>query len=59
MLENQLIKISFIQKMRDNRNSKTMKAEVYLDESYVNKNHSNDFIWYSGEDTPWVQKPKD
>jgi hypothetical protein len=28
-----------------------------LDESYVNKNHSNDFIWYSGEDGPWVQKP--
>lgn len=24
---------------------------------YVNKNHSNDFIWYSGEDGPWVQKP--
>jgi hypothetical protein len=28
-----------------------------LDESYVNKNHSNDFIWYSDEDGPWVQKP--
>lgn len=23
----------------------------------MNKNHSNDFIWYSGEDGPWVQKP--
>jgi transposase len=22
----------------------------------VNKNHSNDFIWYSDEDGPWVQK---
>ncbi len=33
------------------------RPEVYLDESYVNKNHSNDFIWYYGEDGPWVQKP--
>jgi hypothetical protein len=23
-----------------------IRPEVYLDESYVNKNHSNDFIWY-------------
>ncbi len=35
----------------------TIRPEVYLDETYVNKNHSNDFIWYSGEDGPWVQKP--
>jgi transposase len=35
----------------------TLRPEVYLDESYVNKNHSNDFIWYYGEDGPWVQKP--
>jgi len=35
----------------------TIRPEVYLDESYVNKNHSNDFIWYFGEDGPWVQKP--
>ncbi len=34
-----------------------IRPEVYLDESYVNKNHSNDFIWYSDEDGPWVQKP--
>jgi len=33
------------------------RPEVYLDESYVNKNHSNDFTWYYGEDGPWVQKP--
>ena len=31
--------------------------KISVDESYVNKNHSNDFIWYSGEDGPWVQKP--
>lgn len=35
----------------------TIRPEVYLDESYVNKNHSNDYIWYSGDDGPWVQKP--
>jgi len=49
----------FIRKKRDNRATgiTTIQPEVYLDESYVNKNHSNDFIWYSGEDGPWVQKP--
>lgn len=35
----------------------TCTGRIYLDESYVNKNHSNDFIWYSDEDGPWVQKP--
>ena len=51
----------YLRKMRDNRASKDginiIRPEVYLDESYVNKNHSNDFVWYSGEDGPWVQKP--
>ena len=51
----------YLRKKRDNRASSgkedTARPEVYLDESYVNKNHSNDFIWYSGEDGPWVQKP--
>lgn len=35
----------------------TQRPEVYLDESYVNKNHSNDFTWYYGEDGPWIKKP--
>lgn len=35
----------------------TIRPEVYLDESYVNKNHSNDYVWYYGEDGPWIQKP--
>ena len=41
----------YLRKKRDNRASggDTVQPEVYLDESYVNKNHSNDFIWYSGE----------
>ena len=49
----------YLRKKRDNRtsNGDSIRPEVYLDESYVNKNHSNDFIWYSGEDGPWVQKP--
>lgn len=51
----------YLRKKRNNRvsetNADTVRPEVYLDESYVNKNHSNDFIWYSGEDGHWVQKP--
>jgi transposase len=51
----------YLREMRSNRvpgkGIDTIYPEVYLDESYVNKNHSNDFIWYYGEDGPWVQKP--
>lgn len=51
----------YLRDMRNNRVSKsdidTYRPEVYLDESYVNQNHSNDFIWYYGEDGPWIQKP--
>lgn len=51
----------YLREMRENRTPKdstaTIRPEVYLDESYVNKNHSNDFIWYYGEDGPWAQKP--
>jgi transposase len=49
----------YLRRMRSNRasNSKPIRHEVYLDESYVNKNHSNDFTWYSSEDGPWIQKP--
>jgi len=49
----------YLRAMRENRNKGggIVKNEIYLDESYVNKNHSNDYIWYSGEDGPWVQKP--
>ena len=43
----------YLRKKRSNRSPKggidTIRPEVYLDESYVNKNHSNDFIWYYGE----------
>jgi transposase len=49
----------YLRKMRNNRekNGEVIRPEVYLDESYVNKNHSNDFIWYASEDGPSVQKP--
>lgn len=49
----------YLRRMKSNRDKegKPIKHEIYLDESYVNKNHSNDFIWYSGEDGPWIQKP--
>ncbi len=51
----------YLREMRSNRvpgkGTDTIRPEVYIDESYVNKNHSNDFIWYYGEDGPWVQKP--
>ena len=40
----------YLREMRSNRvpgkGIDTIRPEVYLDESYVNKNHSNDFIWY-------------
>lgn len=48
----------YLREKRSNRQGESfIRPEVYLDESYVNKNHSNDFIWYSDEDGPWVQKP--
>lgn len=51
----------YLRKKRINRipssQTETVREEVYLDESYINKNHSNDFIWYSSADGPWVQKP--
>src|ERR1700678_4444597 len=49
----------YLRRMRANRysNGSILRPEVYLDESYINKNHSNDFTWFWKEDGPWVQKP--
>ena len=50
----------YLRRMRQNRiasGNRVIRPEVYLDESYVNKNHSKDFVWYSSEDGPWIQKP--
>lgn len=34
-----------------------VRPEVYLDETFINKNHSNQFTWYYDEDGPDVNKP--
>lgn len=48
----------YLRRKRANRKGEdTVRTEVYLDESYVNKNHSNDFVWYFDDDGPWIQKP--
>ncbi len=40
-----------------NDNGSLKRPEVYLDETYINKNHSCQFTWYLEEDGPWVNKP--
>jgi transposase len=48
----------YLRRKRANREGEGfLRPEVYLDESYVNKNHSNDFVWYFDDDGPWIQKP--
>ncbi len=48
----------YLRRRRENRQGTgTVRPEVYFDESYINKNHSNDFTWYFEEDGPLVQKP--
>ena len=44
---------------RANRNpdGTVKRPEVYLDETYINKNHSSRFTWYLEDDGPWVNKP--
>lgn len=39
------------------RGDEVMRPEVYVDASYVHKNHRHDVLWYADEDGPWVQKP--
>jgi transposase len=34
-----------------------IRPEVYLDESYINKNHSNDHTWYDKEEGTLISKP--
>lgn len=54
-----LARRKYLRTRRANRNPDgTLKRpEVYLDETYINKNHSNQFTWYLDEDGPWVNKP--
>lgn len=43
---------------RKNKNtSRIIRPEVYLDESYLNVNHSVENTWYFTDDGPWVNKP--
>ncbi len=50
---------AYLRAKRSNRNPDgTLKRpEVYLDETYINKNHSSPFTWYLEEDGPLVNKP--
>jgi transposase len=34
-----------------------IRPEVYLDETFINKNHSHQFTWYFDDDGPDVNKP--
>jgi hypothetical protein len=49
----------YLRQKRANRNPDgSLKwPEVYLDETFVNKNHSGKFTGYLEEDGPWVNKP--
>jgi transposase len=44
-------------KIANRKGNEMVRPEVYLDESYVNKNHSKDLVWYYNDDGPWIQKP--
>ncbi len=39
------------------KNGSIIRPEVYLDESYINVNHSVEKTWYFTDDGPWVNKP--
>ena len=49
----------YLRQKRANRtpDGSLQRPEVYLDETFVNKNHSGQFTWYLEEDGPWVNKP--
>ena len=49
----------YLRQKRANRNpdGSLQRPEVYLDETFVHKNHSGQFTWYLEEDGPWVNKP--
>ena len=49
----------YLRQKRGNRcgDGGTDRPEVYLDETYLNVNHSKDNTWYFEPDGPWVNKP--
>jgi transposase len=50
---------AYLREIRANRSPEGLciRPEVYLDETYINKNHSQRLTWYQEEDGPWVNKP--
>lgn len=50
---------AYLRTKRANRDAHggTVRPEVYLDESYVNVNHSTPRTWYFAAEGPWVHKP--
>lgn len=54
-----LARRNYLREKRSNRkpDGSLKRPEVYLDETYINKNHSSRFTWYLDEDGPWVNKP--
>ncbi len=48
----------YLRQTRANRNpdGSLQRPAVYLDETFVNQNHSGQFAWYLEEDGPWVNK---
>ena len=54
-----IMRRQYLRVKRSNRDDKgqTDRPEVYLDESYINKNHSNDNTWYFEEDGIIIGKP--
>ncbi|MDZ7695379.1 MAG: hypothetical protein U5R49_00120 [Deltaproteobacteria bacterium] len=49
----------YLRQKRLNRksNGSLLRPEVYLDETFINRNHSNQFTWYFDDDGPEVNKP--
>ncbi len=54
-----LARRNYLRAKLSNRNSDgtLQRPEVYLDETFINKNHSCRFTWYLDKDGPWVNKP--
>ncbi len=54
-----IMRRQYLRLKRSNRDDKghIIRPEVYLDESYINKNHSNDNTWYFEEDGIIIGKP--
>jgi hypothetical protein len=49
----------YLRQKRLNRKSdgSVVRPEVFLDETFINRNHSSQFTWYFDEDGPDVNKP--